>query len=324
MKILLVGPLWANAGHGAECGVYDALVELGHDVSVWDYRKRIYRIAGADRQDLHNIDPNNPGDLIFGDTLECEVTLVPGAGLQPEILESRLWRNTNGTLRVLWNSEPIRLGNYRGRVEANASHFQLVFTFDESEIPLYRDIGIEASFLPQAFNPKWYTPKKLPASQKWAEHLCFVGSIGDKWMNRVHFLNTVKQLGFKLHVVQGMFDGARVNDIYNSHDAVLNLGLYCKESGPAEDMRAFGLQQRIFESIGAGKVCVTNSVPEGTNEIFQDGEDILFYDASNLREVLLRAIDKKERKKMEANILEIRENHTYKARMERLLSIVGE
>jgi hypothetical protein len=323
MKMLLVGPLWGNANHGAECGIYDALLKLGHEVSVWDYRTRRYRLAGAERNDLGDVDPNNPGELIFGDTADAEITLVPGAGLKPEILESRLWRNTGGSIRVLWNSEPIRLGNYRGRIQDNKSHFQVFFTFDESEIPLYRDIGIEASFLPQGFNPAWYFPQKLPASQRWPNHLCFVGSVGGKWDNRVHFLNRIKAAGFHMHVAT-IFDATRVNQVYNAHDANLNLGLYCPESGPVENLKAFGLQQRIFETIGSGKICITNEIPYGTNKLFEHGKHVLFYNAGNLEEVLRQALDRRFRKSMEQNILSIRDQHTYKARMERLLSIVGE
>ncbi len=323
MKILLVGPLWGNAGHGAECGIYDALVELGHEVSVWDYRKRRYRIAGAERNDLGDVDPNNPGELVFEDTADAEITLVPGAGLVPEILESRLWRNTAASVRVLWNSEPLRLGNYKGRVQANVPHFQVFFTFDESEIYLYREIGVEASFLPQAFNPSWYFPQKLTASQRWPGHFCFVGSVGGKWDNRFHFLNTVKKMGFQIHATT-IFDATRVNQVYNAHDAVLNLGLYCSESGPPENLKAYGLQQRIFEAIGSGKICITNEIPHGTNKLFENDKHVLFYNSKNLGEMLRKALDRKKRKEMEKSILDIREAHTYKARMERLLSIVGE
>lgn len=323
MKVLLVGPYWGNANHGAECGIYDALVELGYQVSIWDYRTRRYRLAGSERNDLGDVDPNNPGDLVFADTSDAEVTLVPGAGLKPDVLESRLWRNTVGSVRALWNSEPIRLGNYRGRIEANRDHFQVFFTFDESEIPLYKEMGIDASFLPQGFNPAWYFPQKLPASQRWAQHMCFVGSVGGKWENRIYFLNRIKRAGFKVHIAT-IFDATRVNQVYNGHDANLNLGLYCPESGPVENLKAFGLQQRIFETIGAGKICVTNEIPYGTNKLFEDGKHVLFYNATNLEEVIAKVLDRKFRKEMEQSIAEIRDQHTYKARMERLLSIVGE
>ena len=317
MNILLIGPLWGNAKHGAEPGVYDALVELGHNVAVWDFRtKRFRNLNGVD---LDNIDPNNPPTNI---ATPYDMVLSLGAGLTENIINTTLWNCIKCcAVRVLWNSEPIRLGNYRGRIELNQKEFTTFCTFDESEVPIYAELGIQAHFLPQGFNPKWYHPLQLPPSQRFPGHVCFIGSVGGKWENRTHLLNRVQQLGFKIHVAS-IFDAAKVNHAYNMHDAVLNLGLYCPQSGPAEDLKAFGLQQRVFECIGAGRVCVTNEIPGGTNKLLVHNENVLFYNRDNLEDVLHLVIDKRHRKRIEAGVMRIREQHTYEARMKRLLSIV--
>lgn len=324
MKILLVGPYWANGAHGAEPGVYDALRELGHEVSVWDYRTKRYRIGGAEI-DLPTDGENSVSIDIHKDVEDIDTTLCLGAGLQSEQRNSALWMLTKHSLRVLWNSEPIRLGNYKGRISDNKDQFQVFCTFDETEIPLYKEIGIDAHFLPQGFNPSWYFPtrdangKELPPSQRFPGHFVFIGSVGGKWENRVHFLNRILRAKFRLNATT-LFDATKVNQAYNMHDAVLNLGLYCSESGPPEDLKAFGLQQRIFESVGAGKICITQ---ETETDMFTDGVDILYYNKNNLEEVLTLALDRKYRKELEENILSIRDRHTYKARMEKLMSILG-
>ncbi len=311
MKILLVGPLFANSTHGAEVGIYDALKELGHEIYAWDYRsnKFLYQEGGY-------IDHNKNKELPITD---FDFVLCPGAGLSPDIMGCNGWKSTKNSLRILWNSEPIRLGNYRGRVENNRKEFQLFFTFDESEIPIYKKIGINALPLFQAFNPKWYYPIKLSKSQRFPGALCFIGSIGPKWKHRVNLINRVGKSGFKVHVAT-FHNAERVNHTYNMHDAVLNLGLYCPECENPDDLKGFGLQQRIFESIGAGRICITNEIPSDTNNILENDKHILCYNKDNLEETIQKALDNKNRKLMESNILAIRDEHTYKARMESLIN----
>lgn len=318
MKILLIGPYWGNATHGAEPGIYDALIELGHEVSIWDHRVRKYRIFGGD-SDLEGIELDTTNVDVLSDVENCTKVLCPGPGLNPDILDSKIFKNTESALRILWNSEPIRLGNYKGRIERNKKHFHVICTFDESEIPLYKDLGINALFLPQAFNPKWYHPIKLPRSQRFPGYICFMGSFGPKWQHRIVLLNKLKEYGFKIHAAT-VFDAKKVNHAYNMHDAVVNLSLYCDECGNPNKFKGFGIQQRIFECIGAGKVCITNEIPDGTNKLFTHHKNILYYNKDNLRIVVQTALDKKHRNLMESEIELIRDKHTYKARMESLIN----
>lgn len=314
MNILLMGPLWGNALHGAEPGIYDALLSLGHKVSVWDYRKEIYRVNG---KDLANFDPNQVPFEVNND--QVDVVLCPGAGLPKKIINSSLWNQFDKKHKVIWNSEPIRLEAYKNKILENKKYFNAFFTFDESEIELYKSLGINAEWLPQAFNPKWYKPLQISKAQKFSDSLCFIGSVGGKWGNRQHFLQRIAKT-FKVNHAT-IFDGAKVNQAYNIHAASLNLGLYIKESGPAEDLKAFGLQQRIFESIGAGAICITNKIE--SNELFQHEENILFYNKDNLEEIIAKALDNKTSKKLKENILQIRELHTYEKRMEQLVKKIG-
>ncbi|MHA2217943.1 MAG: glycosyltransferase family protein [Candidatus Hodarchaeales archaeon] len=295
--------------------MHDALIELGHKVSIWDYRVEEYQLAEADYA-FDCVKPNSPPSEVLAD--DPEITLCLGPGLNPDILESVIWKSTRDSLRILWNSEPIRLGNYRNKIEANKKHFGMFCTFDESEIPLYKKLGIDAAFLPQAFNPKWYKPLNLSSAHKFRDHFCFIGSVGGKWINRVHFLNRVKASGFKVNSTI-LFDAVKVNHAYNIHSGILNLGLYCPECGLPEHLKAFGLQQRIFECIGAGNLCITNEIPTGSNELFEHGKNILFYNKENLEEILRMALIPKIRKSIKSEAINIREQHTYKARMEKLI-----
>ena len=197
-----------------------------------------------------------------------------------------------------------------------------ICTFDESEIPLYKEIGINALFLPQAFNPNWYNPIRLPRSQRFPGQLCFIGSIGGKWGHRPHMIQRVANAGYAVHATT-IFDAKKVNQAYNMHDGVLNLGLYCSDCGDPDDLKGFGLQQRIFESIGAGQICITNEIPKGTNELFEHGKHVLYYNRDTIEDMCGFALDKTIRTDMQKNIMQIRNQHTYKSRLEQLISQVN-
>ena len=177
MNILLIGPYFANAGHGAEIGIYDALIELGHAVDIWDFRVHKFKIHEHEEV-LTEIDQNSPSDLVI--SRNYDFVLSPGAGLTDAILQSKIFKSLD-CLKVIWNSEPIRLNNYKGRIARNKDHFHAFFTFDESEISLYNELDIDASWLPQGFNNKWYRPLNLSSTQRFDDFFVFIGSIGDKW-----------------------------------------------------------------------------------------------------------------------------------------------
>ena len=111
-RVLLIGPMFANAGHGAECGIFDALCELGCDVTCWDPRqdKGCSWAPGFDEAAQYEVDPEV--DARRGGGEEFDLILCPGPGLPDKVLESKLFLTTKGP-RVLWNSEPIRLAQYR-------------------------------------------------------------------------------------------------------------------------------------------------------------------------------------------------------------------
>lgn len=321
MRILLGGPLLSKNGefslHNAEVGIYEALLKLGHEVVAWDYRNQLLLFPNKDKILKSTFFDDQE---LFIDK-DFDFVLFPGPGITEKISKSKAWKSIKHNKKVVWCSEPIRLQNYKDRMSVNKKNFDIFFTFDESEIPLYKNIKIKAKFLPQAFNPNWYRPLNLPKSQKFPKVLCFVGSVGGKWSNRTYFLNLLIQSGFRIHVAT-LFDAHKVNRAYNMHDGVLNLGLYCEESGPQQDLKAFGLQQRIFETIGAGQIPITNEIPIDSNKIFKNYENILCYNKDNIKEICNLVLNKKSSNELKENILKIREQHTYETRMKQLIDLI--
>ncbi len=315
MKIVLVGPFFANEKHGSERGVFNALVELGHDVSAWDPRTKEYFYKGV-KVPIGQIS-HIPADLV----------LCLGPGVQQDVLNSDLWRNLK-CLKALWSSEPIRLPQYRDKIITQKGQFGHYFSFDESEIPLYHDLGIwSVDWLAQAFNPEWYKPLDNVLCN---QQFCFVGSIGGKWCNREYFINRVakwcenrrntQNLATSLNVGTN-FDAQIVNQLYNVHEVVLNLGLYL--GGSIELLKSSGLQQRIFEAIGAGRVVVTNEISSDTNKLFTNNEHLLYYNTGNLERILDYSLLPSTQRHIRQNVLKIREYHTYEARMIQMLDILG-
>ena len=299
MKVLLLGPYFSNSTHGAEVGIYKGLVENQHDVCVYDYR-----VSKGFCQGYFD-------DIIFDFnklSFDPDMVLCPGPGIPEKIYNTQLWKSFKCP-KVIWSSEPIRLKNYRDRMKQQRDLFDFFFTFDESEISLYKQLGISARWLPQAYNPEWYKP----LGQKDDGFFTFVGSVGGKWHNRQKFLARVAS-SFPLKI-QTVFSAVKVNEIYNESLGVLNLGLYHEELGPPENIRSYGLQQRIFEAIGAGKVPITHEVE---TSLFPP-DTVIFYNKDNLEERIQYMLNHKA--DLERNILDIRDEHTYTKRLEVLNEI---
>lgn len=310
MQILLIGPYWGNSDWGSEPGIYDGLCKLGHDVRVWDHR--VKRFMSSDGEAINDYKGH------IESIEQIDFVLAPGPGLPDPVLNSVYFKSLRCP-KILWCCEPLRLPSYYRKMADQKDVFDFFFTFDESEIFLYRRLGIDAKWLPCAYWQEWYKP--IDTIRGEANGICFIGSVGGKWDNRNRLVQRMRDANLPLGYGK-VFDAVRVNEIYNRSKLVLNLGLYCTQSGPPEHLRAYGLQQRIFESIGAGRVCVTNEIPQGSNQIFSHGNDILLYNGENLEEIVELGLESPHRVRMEEKILEIRHLHTYKARMEYMLKEV--
>jgi len=119
MRILLIGPLISNAGHGAECGIYDAFNKLGHETEAWDYREQKFINLEGERFSCE-------GKVESG--VEYDIVLAPGPGVPDSVLNSVYFKSLVGP-KVLWNSEPLRLPSYYRKMEAQKDVFDFVFTF---------------------------------------------------------------------------------------------------------------------------------------------------------------------------------------------------
>lgn len=320
MRICVIGKYFSNAGHGAECGIVDALDELGHDVWICDFAAFKMRFPLMPRGGVVL-------NLVWADILarDYDMVLVVGPGVPPAHV-SQAFGLLKRDFSVLWSSEPIRLPQYMEKFKAQAHLFDLHATFDEGEIDLYIQNGAKKCvYLPQAYNPAWYQPLPEVIPEKFA---CFVGSIGGKWCNRESFLQRASKVLNKDLTIKRTFNAQTVNKIYNQHCIVLNLGLHHSNLGPPTHLVSYAFQQRIFEAIGAGAIPFTNKPVDLSNtpqqtEMFTNFEDIIYYDNESLEAILKFCINNPEKlSQIHKNVLTSREKHTYASRMAKLVAVV--
>jgi hypothetical protein len=287
MNICLCGASIRNKTHGAEVGVQDALVELGHSVALLDFgAKTSVDINGQ-------YDRGDHTSIVNHIKMNYDFILTMGAGLPVGVSNNKdIQQFFNDNLSVLWSSEPLRLPNYRERITQQQELFDIYFSFDEGECPIYENITNKPCFfLAQGYFPKWYKPIWDPRAIK--KVACFVGSINnEKWCNRQHFIKRAYRiLGQDNLTVTTIFNAKKVNEIYNKHFVVLNLGLYHKELGAPQKLASFGFQERVMQAIGAGVPCLThkpadlNNTPE-QQKMFTNGATILYYTNDNFDAIL--------------------------------------
>ncbi|RKY43090.1 MAG: hypothetical protein DRP85_00915 [Candidatus Makaraimicrobium thalassicum] len=316
MKILLIGSYYKNQFHGAEVGIYNALKKLEHKVDILDLQATQGKFGDSIvyNQNLNEL-AEHAGKYDF--------ILVVGAGINPDRLTDKVKSLLANHVTVVWNSEPIRLNNYRDRLLLQKHYYNFFFTFDEGEIPLYLKNEMRPCyFLPQAFNPDWYRPIDIENK----EFICFVGSVGGKWVNRHFLLQRIKKIT-RIYTTM-TFNAEHVNKIYNMHWCGINLGLYHEELGPPPYLSSYGYQQRIFELIGAGCIPITNlpadfdRTPE-QRRMFTNKKNIIFYTNDSLEAILKYYRDNQDKlQEIRESVLQIRENHTYEARMKTMVKLL--
>ncbi len=301
MRVLLIGPIIANHPHSAEGGVRNAFLDLGHKIDCWDPRVRKVLLYGeVGEAPEANFFPSSY-DLI----------LCMGPGVNERITSNRIWNEAIGP-KALWNSEPITLKSYHDKFLDQRHLWDIHFTFDPGEVELYqKNTSTPVHALLQGYDPTKYKPLGLER-----KGICFVGSIGGKWENRIPVLQKLDLLCRKhtipLRVYSGLMDSNKVNEIYNQHQVVFNVGL--KHSGMT-DFQSLALQQRVFEAWGSGTPCLTSDPQHAHDtEIFTYTSELDFENSLLNCMALCDSIGVKIRDNLS--------RHSYQSRIKQLIGIL--
>jgi spore maturation protein CgeB len=200
---------------------------------------------------------------------------------------------------------------YEYRLE-RAKQFDHVFVAQKSFIERFVKDGIDRDkihYLPHAFEPDAYKPLSIIDKWDW----CFVG-----YPNSVHRIELLDRfikefpnyyLGWRLAGVQGYNEIHDVNEKYNMSKIVIN------------DAVNQDLNMRVFETLGAGRLLITQDIPE-LRENFTHGKHLLTYGSIDYAVIEARGILKDNEKMAaiaKAGHDEVMEKHTYMHRTKEIL-----
>ena len=206
--------------------------------------------------------------------------------------------------------------SYPYRLEM-AKKFSKVFVAQKRAQEEFKRDGVDAEWLPHAFEPEAYhdltqrdeqgrpTPFKF-ASKKY--DICFVGHVNSE--NRVDFLDRMFKEFKNYYYGQRTFQHAA--EKYCQSRIVLNISM-------TDD-----LNMRVFEAMGSGSFLLTNWIPT-IEEFFEDGKHLALYRSVD------EAVDKakyylshdSERERIaQAGFEEVMKNHTIDNRVGRILESI--
>lgn len=209
------------------------------------------------------------------------------------------------TPKACWLSD-THLG-YEARRDV-AKHFQgegaTTFCMQKRAVEEMKAEGLEAEWLPHAFEPLAYPRRKIIPKYD----VCFVGHINSE--NRIDFLDRMFKEFSNFFFGKRLFEAAA--EKFNQSKIVLNISI-------KDD-----INMRVFETLGTGSFLLTNEVPT-LHELFEDGKHLVTY------KTLDEAVDKaryyiahdSEREKIaQAGYEEVMAKHTYKHRVEKILETI--
>lgn len=199
-----------------------------------------------------------------------------------------------------------KFGNsYPYRLEM-AKKFDKVFVAQKRAVEEFKRDGIEAEWMPHAFEPQAY-PKINFANKDY--DVCFVGHINTQ--NRIDFLDRMFKEFPNFFYGQRRFEEAA--EKFCKSKIVLNIAM-------TDD-----INMRNFEIMGTGSFCLTNWIPT-IEELFEDGKHLVLYKSFD------EAVDKakyylshdSEREKIaQAGYEEVMAKHTIDHRTNRILDAVN-
>lgn len=235
-KVHLVGANTKNK-FGMEYFVSKAFKSIGYEVLETDYRI----------MDKHEVDTRIKyiTDVNF-------LLAIKAERINPEsIFSCRV-------PTVLWGQDSIQTNQEMNFViQTKASLFDLVYSFDDYELPFYRQYNKNSYWMP--LGADFDTHKFLI---KDSNKSIFIGFIGNLNNNRISMINFLLDKGVP---VQYSYSQDKYAEIVSNTKINLNIGI-----------TPFGIQQRVFEILAMGGFLLTNKLQGGT-ELFKDKEHLVYY-----------------------------------------------
>ena len=278
MRINLVGAFTRNFPFGSEIAFAKGLTRIGgHRVTT--------------------VDPSLPGQELDH---RADVTLVfVDAGKYNDELTK-----TDG-VKVVYQPDDSRFPHVAQSMEHMRKYCDYALTFDQYGAMFAEDIGYRLSRrLLLTADDELYVRKPLVSKQI---DLCFVGNIshGEHHVSRMKMVDLLEQAGFRVAVLNGMYDTRRIVEIYNGSKIVLN---HATDVGQSFG-KGYGYQARHFEAGMTGACVLSNDVIDEPDEPVSGF--VKFWDEESLLEMayqLLRS-ENMRRERADELFMNISRNH---------------
>lgn len=337
LSVLLVTPAWRGS-LGFFCR--RALEQMGHRVSVFDYRRQALGEGYASRgpAGLVRIMRNKVGVALMNrrlrqavDRLGPDLVLViKGELIQPSTVEAL--SQGSGAAVALWYPDVslyLTKRSYR-RIAQSMAHYHATFLCDLANLPKTLGPTIRRKeFLTFACDPEFHHQVPLTGEERarYGSRICFVGNSHGRGSPRDSTLAALSNYPLAVWgngwervpwpqegalILRGPAHAEHMLKVYSSSEIALNFSF------------ARYLNFRNFEVPACGPLLVTEDVPE-LARFFRPGEEVVaFQDVSDLRQKLdyylahpdqAQAIARRGRRRAHAE-------HTFVHRMTELLNRV--
>ncbi len=234
-RVHLVGADLSNQ-LGLECFIKNAFIQFG-----WDVIETSYRVMSKEEISTR-----------IRYVTDAEFTLViKGERICPEdVFACRI-------PTVLYMQDSVE-GNKEAHfvIQTKSPLFDLVYTFNDYELPFYRQFNKNSYFLPLGADQLVH--RQIENKNKTIE----VGFCGNLNTNRINMINYLLYKGIP---VQYSYSTEKYAEIVSNTRININIGI-----------TPTGIQQRIFETMCMGGFLITNKLQGGT-EIFKDKDHLVYY-----------------------------------------------
>jgi spore maturation protein CgeB len=205
---------------------------------------------------------------------------------------------------IYWASDTHLGFDYRLEM---ARKFDHVFCAQKRAVEEFKALGVEAEWLPHAFEPQAY-PRFEFASKKY--DVAFIGHINSE--NRIDALDRLFKEMPNFFYGQRRFEEAA--ELFCRSKIVFNISML-------DD-----LNMRTFEAMGTGSFLLTNWIPT-IEEVFEDGKHLVLY--RSLDEMADKAKwyashDTERERIAAAGYEEVMARHTIQHRVNRMLEVVNQ
>lgn len=257
---------------------------------------------------------------------EPDLVLLNHGSMAPEVI-ARI-RKLSSAKFAVWFPDAI---SNLGRQYLLASELDAWFFKDPWMAETFRaKLGLNAHYLPQACNPRWHRPAELTKADR-EKYGCDLTVAGNMYYYRAKMLETFKDYDLKIwgnsypgwlrSPLRGRYPGIFVAEeekakAYDAAKIILNTMHYAEIDG---------VNLRLFEAAGCGGFQIADwksTLPS----LFEPGREIVtFHTLEELKEKVDYYLERPgERRKIAGRACaRAHREHTYEARLARMLEILG-